>query len=46
MNPLIAYLKINSIRNKMIDVREMIGRLQLGYFVVSETKLDSSLPSA
>ena len=24
----------------------MIGRLQLDYFVVSETKLDSSFPSA
>ena len=30
----------------MIDIREMIGRLQLDYFVISETKLDSSFPSA
>ena len=35
-NPLIGYLNINSLRNKIIDVREMIGRLQLDYFVISE----------
>ena len=40
-NPLIGYL-----RNKIIDAREWIGRLQLDYFVISETKLDSSFPSA
>ena len=45
-NPLIGYLNINSLRNKIIDVQEMIGRLQLNYFVISETKLDSSFPSA
>ena len=38
-NPLIGYLNINSLRNKIIDVREMIGRLQFD-FVVTETKLD------
>ena len=45
-NPPIRYLNINFLRNKIIDVREMIGRLQLNYFVISETKLDSSFPSA
>ena len=45
-NTLRGYLNINSLRNKIIDVREMIGRLQLDYFVISETKLDSSFPSA
>ena len=45
-NPLIGYININSLRNKIIGVREMIGRLQLDYFVISETKLDSSFPSA
>ena len=45
-NPLIGYLNINSLRNKIIAVPEMIGRLQLDYFVISETKLDSSSPSA
>ena len=45
-NPLIGYLNINSLRNKIINSQEMIGRLQLDYFVVSETKSDSSFPSA
>ena len=45
-NPFIGYLNINSLSNKIIDVREMIGRLQLDYFVISETKLDSSFASA
>ena len=45
-NPLICYLNINSLRNKIIDVREVIGKLSLDYFVISETKLDESFPSA
>ena len=45
-NPLIGYPNINSIRNKIIDVRKMIGRLQLVYFVISRTKLESSISSA
>ena len=45
-NHFIGYLNINSLRNEIIIVREMIGRVQLDYFVISETKLDSSFPSA
>ena len=45
-NPLIGYLNINSLRNKITNIRELIGRLQLDYFVISETKFDSSFPSA
>ena len=45
-SPFIGYLNINSLRNELINVREMIGRVQLDYFVISETKLDSSFPSA
>ena len=41
-NPLIGYLNINSLRNKIIDVREAIGKLSLDYFVISETRLDES----
>ena len=44
-NPLIGYLNINSIRNKISD-REVFGKLQLDYFVFSETKIDESFPSA
>ena len=45
-NPLIGCLNINSLRNKIIDVREVTGKLSLDYFVISETKLDESFPSA
>ena len=45
-NPLIDYLNINSLRNKIIDVRDVIGKLSLDYFVISETKSDESVPSA
>ena len=45
-NPLIGYLNINSLRNKIIDVGEVFGKLQLDYFVLSETKLDDSFSSA
>ena len=41
-NPLTGYLNINSLRNKIIDVREVIGKVSLDYFVISETKLDES----
>ena len=45
-NLLIDYLNINSPRNKIINVREVIGKLSLHYFVISETKLDKSFRSA
>ena len=44
-NPIIEYLNKNSLSNKIVDVRKIIGRLQLDYFVISETKLGSSFPS-
>ena len=45
-NRFIGYLNINSIRNKVSDIREISGKLQLDYFVLSETKIDESFPSA
>ena len=42
-NPLIGYLNIKSIRNKISDIREVFRKLQLDYFVLSERK---SFPSA
>ena len=44
-NPLIGHLNISSLRNKIIDVQEVIGKLSLDYFVISETKLNKSFPS-
>ena len=43
-NPLIGYLNINSIRNKISDIREVFGKLKLDYFVLSGTKIDESFP--
>ena len=45
-NPLIGFLNINFLRNKIVDAREVFGKLQHDYFVLSETKLDDSFPSA
>ena len=45
-NFLFGYININSLRNKIIDLREIIYNLRLDYFVISETKLDKSFPSA
>ena len=45
-NPLIGYLNINSIRNKISDIREVFGKLQLDYFVLSEAKIDEGFPAA
>ena len=44
-NLLIGYLNINSLRNKIIDLREIISYLQLDHFVLSETKINDGFPS-
>ena len=36
-DPLIAYLNINSLRNKIIDVGVTLKNLPLDYLVISET---------
>ena len=45
-NPLIGYLNINSLRNKIADLRIFLKNLPLEYLVLGETKLDESLPNA
>ena len=45
-NPMIGYLNLNSLRNKIIDLREVLKHISLDYFVVSERKLDHSFPCA
>ena len=44
-NSLTGYLNINSPRNKIIDLREIVKYFELGYFVLSETNIDESFPS-
>ena len=45
-NPLIACSNINSLRNKVIDLGEILEDLPLDYLVISETKLDESFPNS
>ena len=45
-NPLITYLNINSLRNKVIDLGEILKDLPLDYRVISESKLDESFPNS
>ena len=45
-NPLIAYLNINSLRNKVIDLGVILKDLPLDYLVISGTRLDESFPNA
>ena len=42
---MIGYLNINSLRNKIVDLREIILELPLDYLVLSETKIDQSFPT-
>ena len=41
-NPLIAHLHINSLRNKVIYLGEILKGLPLVYLVIGETKLNES----
>ena len=43
---MIGYLNINSLRNKLTDLRVILKYLSLDYFVLSEMKLDESFPNA
>ena len=45
-NPLIGYLNINSVRNKIADLRIIIQNIPLNYLALSETKLDECFPNA
>ena len=45
-NLLCGYLNINSLGNKIHDLRVIIHGVTLDYFVISETKLDNSFPNA
>ena len=45
-NPMIGYLNINSLRNKLTDLKVILKYLSLDYFILSETKLDESFLNA
>ena len=45
-NPVIGYLNINSLQNKLTDLKVSLKYLTLDDFVLSETTLAESFPSA
>ena len=45
-NPNIAYLNINSVREKIISLREICLESSIDIFCVDETKLNASYPNS
>ena len=45
-NPLIDYLNINSLRNKITDLRVIMKTLSLDYLILRETKIDEIFPAS
>ena len=45
-NPVIGYLNINSLRNKINDLIKICKKAQIHVLCIDETKLDKSLPDA
>ena len=45
-NPVIADLNLNSLKNKINDLRILIRDIPLDHLALSETKLDKSFPTA
>ena len=44
-NPMIGYLNMNSLTNKIVDLKEIILESSLDYLVLSEIKIDQSFPT-
>ena len=44
--PVIAHLNLNSLKNKINDLRILTQDIPLDYFVLSKTKLDKNFPTA
>ena len=45
-NPFVGYLNINSLRNKIISLREILVKAPIDILCTGETKLDDSFPDA
>ena len=45
-NPLFSYYNINSIRNKIIDLKEIVSKTLPDILVIAETKIDKSFTNA
>ena len=44
-NPIIGYLNINSLRNKIVDPRQVLHENELDIITISETKLSYQFPN-
>ena len=45
-NPIISYLNINHLRNKIVDLRPIMRDLEPTVLAIAETKLNDSYPSS
>ena len=45
-NPIISYLNINHLRNKVVDLRPVVQDLEPTVLAIAETKLNDSFPNA
>ena len=45
-NPIVGYLNINSLRNKIDNPREVCKKVQIDVLCINETKLDDSFPDS
>ena len=45
-NPIIGYVNINTLQNKIISLRGIIAKVPLDVFCIDETKLDDSFPNS
>ena len=45
-NPVIGYLNISTLQNKIISLREIIAKAPFDVFCLDETKLDDSFPDS
>ena len=44
-NPIIGYLNIDSLRNKIVDIRQVLCESELDIIAVSETKHSDEFPN-
>ena len=46
VNPILGYMNIYSIRNKIISLREMVNKAPIDILCIDETKIDESFPDS
>ena len=44
--PFLAYLNINSLRNKIVDLKQVLTKVDLEILAILETKLNESFPNS